>query len=146
MMRCALFFNPAQAFYSEKVSFRAKLNDSVLLDTIIKNSRVDNSKLLKCFNFEASKDQILSINVNGKEQKIRLTHKRSKILNIFVTIDDHFLLDLKQKRLALGIFPLATNRKTSMRKILDSLRSNALNNEYDSIGIVIKNEKCYCEN
>lgn len=146
VVKCALFLNPAQAFYSNEVHFKAKLNGSLILDTIVKNKRVDNSELLKCFNLKIASEQILSINVDGKEQQIHLNSKGQKCLNIFVKIDDHFLLDLKEDKIEREKLASGKNNNFNGRNILDSLRSNARNNEYDSIRVVIKNDKCYCEN
>jgi len=144
MVRCALFINPAQAFYSNKVHFIAKLDDTLILDTIVKNKRVDNSELLKCFSYELATKQMLSINIDGKEKQIKLNSKNQRCINIFVEIDDHFLLDLRQDKIEHEM--LASRKKYNSRNILDSLRSNAKNNEYNSIKVLIKSEKCYCEN
>ena len=145
VVKCALFFNPSQAFYSNELHVKAKLNDSLILDTIVKNRRIDNSELLKCFNFESSSMQILSIYIGGKLQQIRLNSINHDCLNVFIRIDDHFLLDLKQDNIEKKKMASENSSNLNSRQILDSLRLHAKNNEYDSISVNVKTDKCLCK-
>jgi hypothetical protein len=113
VVRCAIFFNPSQAFYSNEIHFKAKLNDSLILDSIIKNKRVDNSELLTCLSFDNPNKHVLSIEVDGIEQLISLNSETNKCLNVFVKIDDHSLLDLEQDKIQRKM--LAIKKKVVMK-------------------------------
>ncbi|PYF74195.1 hypothetical protein [Pedobacter nutrimenti] len=133
----SLFFNPSQAFYSEQVYFKALLNDTLLLDTVVKNKKIDNSELLKKVNVKLGKQYVLSINVNGKRKNIQFQYQRESCVNVFVGINDHDLLQMKElaienKRRTLG-------EKVDNHKLLDSLRLNAKPNEYDRVKVVFNN-------
>lgn len=145
VVKCALFFNPAQAFYADELHFIAKLNDSLILDTLVKNTRIDNSKLLKCLNFKSSSTQILSIDIDGKVQQVHLNAGSHDCLNVFVGLDDHFLLYLKQDQIEKKKMNSGKSNNLNGRQILDSLRLHAKNHEYDSILVNIKTDRCLCK-
>jgi len=139
-----IFLNPAQAFYSDKIYFEVKLNDSLILDTVMVNRRIDMSHLLKCFYSEASGKKVLYVNVNGKEKVVSLDSVNKECLGVFVWIDDHNMLinksfEISRSQVQHGI-------KFDIRKITDSLRLSAKGHEYDSLSVVLKADKCDCNN
>ena len=143
IVKCALFLNPGQAFYSNKVHIKAKLNNSLILDTILTNKRVDNSEFLKCLSFDKSHRQKLSIDVNGKKKVLYLKGGILNCANVFIGINDYYLLQRRADKIEgdMKLFGLDVNYRT----LLDSLRLNAKNNEYDSISVNIKTDRCLCK-
>jgi hypothetical protein len=140
---CAIFLNPSQAFYSKEVHFKAKLDEKLILDTIVRNKRVDESQLLRCLFFDKSEVQALSIDINGKKKSFNLSPRDAKCVNVFIRIDDHYLLDRKAATIEETI--RNSDSEVHYQNLIDSLRKNSKNNQFDSISVNIKTDTCLCK-
>lgn len=135
-----LFFNPSHAFNVEEIHLIAKINNMIIVDTILNNDHIDKSHLIKNVNFELKNDDIFYLKINDKIKSIKGSDFGKDCLDIFTFYDDHTAInnvasEMEAKKNNKGLI-------ADYKQIVDSLKKISENNFYDKIEINIKPRNC----
>ncbi|MCJ0743868.1 hypothetical protein [Pedobacter montanisoli] len=84
-----LYIDPSQAFDYNIIHVKTKLNNEIVLDTLIENKHIAYSYFIKSLDYDKGK---LLVEVNGKIKNIELLKNVSQCTDIFIKYDDHSLL------------------------------------------------------
>lgn len=94
-----VYFDPSSAFSFEKIPLVLKVDDRIVLDTVVENSHVNNSLLMMSFK-KSRNDRALFAEVNGKtELVIKLNAVTTKCTDVFLGYDDHLLIFEEAKKI-----------------------------------------------
>ena len=134
-----LFFNPAGALSLEKVSFKVKIGNRIIVDTLVENERVDRSLFIKNFHYKPKKNELLHVEINGKKKEVKRMQGFSRCTDVFLRYDDHTLIfdelgKIEKKRSIV----LTT---AEFRKLFDSIKV-ASGTRYHEITFNVKEGEC----
>lgn len=140
----ALFFNPSHSANIPIYHVKAITKDKVIIDTVIKNSYIDQSILVKCFSVNQTEQITLIINDKKRIIQADSLRKLDGPLNLFTSFDDRIILDSLFKS-----YTAESIKKNGSipeyKAFVDSLmiHSSTLK-RFDSLMIYIKRDKCWC--
>ncbi len=85
------YFNPSSAFDLEKIHVKVKINDKIILDTVVDNCHIDSSVFLGEFVYRVT-DRIV-FEINGKATSLGQAQKiKVRCASVFIRYDDHSLI------------------------------------------------------
>ncbi|RQO73961.1 hypothetical protein DBR43_00710 [Pedobacter sp. KBW06] len=134
-----LFFNPAGAFFLDRITVKVKIDNRIILDTLIENRHVDFSLFLKNVHYRPEKNELLHVEINGKKKDVLRMSGLSGCTDIFFGYDDHSLIfeaveKIEMKR-STALIP------ADSRKLFDSIRI-ASGKRFHEISFNIKEGEC----
>ena len=134
-----LFFNPSSAFDLDKIPVKVKINDDIILDTLIENRHVDESLLIKKISYRPIKNMLLHVEINGKKKDITGTRGLSKCTDVFLEYDDHSIIfeevmKIERERAIQDI-------SSDFKQLFDSIKATS-SNKYHQTTFYIKEGKC----
>ena len=132
-----LFFNPASAFSLEKISVKVKIDNRIVLDTLIENRHIDNSLFIRNIHYKPGKNELLQVEINGKKKDIQRMQGFSKCTDIFLRYDDHTLIFDEADRIqrSVSLIPADYGR------LFDSIKV-ASGKRFHEISFSIKEGEC----
>jgi len=134
-----LFFNPSLAFNLNEISVKVKVDDQIILDTLIENRHIDKSLFIKSFNYKPNKNTLLRVEINGKKKDINRIHGFSRCTDIFLRYDDHSLIFKEAKKIETS--RIDQHIPADFKELFDSIKASS-SNKYHQITFNIKNGKC----
>lgn len=134
-----LFFNPSLAFDLNEISVRVKIDNDVILDTLIKNDHIDESLFLKSFSYKSTKNGLLYVEINGKRKDINRVHGLSKCTDIFLKYDDHSLIFKEARKIENE--RADRHAPTNFKQLFDSIKASS-NNKYHQVIFNMKEGNC----
>lgn len=134
-----LFFNPAGAFSLEKVSFKVKIGNRIIVDTLVENERIDHSLFIKNFHYEPEKNELLHVEINGKKKEVQRMQSLSGCSDIFLRYDDHTLIFDELEKIEKKKSIILTTAE--YRQLFDSIKV-ASGTQYHEITFNVKEGEC----
>ncbi|MES3016163.1 MAG: hypothetical protein V4721_00225 [Bacteroidota bacterium] len=140
-MSVSLFFDPSAAFDLEQSHVVAIIAGEVILDTVVVNTRVNSSLLMKCLDIDVIKNKSIDLTINNQRAIVQLDSKRTDCLAIFTSYDDHTKIQQEYHKIKTE---RAKNGQTiEMKLVMDSIKQR-LGSEYGSIIIDVQKDRCFC--
>lgn len=134
-----LFINPSQAFGFNKISVKVKVDEDLILDTVIENKHIDESLFIKKISYKSTKNRFLHIAINDKKKDLNLTHKLSKCADVFVRYDDHSLIFNEAGKIESE--RAEQHLPADFKQLFDSIKATS-SNKYHQITFNIKEGDC----
>ncbi len=134
-----LFFNPSHSRDLKKIHVNAKVNETIVLDTMLNNNYIDKSYLLKALHLNSS-DSVLTLEINSKIRIIKIHENSKTCIDVFSFYDDHAIIDsifLEIEKYKVGKGTIA-----NYSQIIDSIKKSSIVGYYDKIILNIKPLKC----
>ena len=134
-----VYFDPSGAAYLEKIPLILKVNDQVILDTVVENNHVNKSLFMISFK-KSQNGGALFAEVNGKKAFIKqLSELSIKCTDVFLGYDDHSLIFKEARKIEIEKEdePIPTDFK----QLFDSLKASS-GNKYHQITFDIKDGNC----
>lgn len=132
-----VYFDPSGAIYLEKIPLILKVDDQIILDTVVENSHVNKS----LFMISLKKPQnggALFAEVNGKKKLIKqLSELSIKCTDVFLGYDDHSLIFKEARKIE--IEKEDEHIPTDFKQLFDSIKASS-GNKYHQITVNIKGE------
>lgn len=138
-----LFFNPSLAFDFNKISFRVKIDEDVILDTVIENRHIDENLFIKKISYKPIGKGLLQIEINDKKKDINPAHELSKCIDIFLRYDDHSLIFKEVKKIESE--RADQHMPADFKQLFDSIKAIS-NNRYHQILFNVKEGDCNSRN
>lgn len=135
-----LSFNPSQAIDLNKIPVKVKVDDQIILDTLIENRHVDKSLFIKRFNYQPNKNALLHVEINGKKKNIKGMYGLPKCTDIFLDYDDHSLIFKEIK--GIEILRADQHMPADFKQLFDSIKASS-GNKYHNITFSIREGECY---
>jgi hypothetical protein len=134
-----LFLNPSLAFDFNKISVKVKVDEDIILDTVIENKHIDESLFIKKLSYKSTKNGLLHIEINDKKKDINLTHELSKCIDVFLRYDDHSLIFKEAKKIESERSD--QHLPADFKQLFDSIKATS-GNKYHQIIFNIKEGDC----
>lgn len=137
----AVFFDPSGSYHINEHYISIKNNQNLILDTVIPATSVSRQILLSCFYLE-NDNRTLHLTVNEKDTILDL-NENSECVTIFTNYDDHTAIT--RRAMALEMKMQQQGEPFDSKPLFDSIASNRYNHEYDSIGLHVRRDTCWCD-
>ncbi|WEK18815.1 MAG: hypothetical protein P0Y49_18730 [Candidatus Pedobacter colombiensis] len=134
-----VYFDPSGATYLEKIPLILRVDDRIILDTVVENSHVNKSLLMISFKKNRN-DGVLFAEVNGKKELIKQLNEVSiKCTDVFLGYDDHSLIFKEARKIE--IEKKDKHIPTDFKQLFDSIKASS-GNKYHQINFNIKEGDC----
>ncbi|MGN6398355.1 MAG: hypothetical protein ACTHMI_22475 [Mucilaginibacter sp.] len=136
-----VFFDPSASLSIKSYRIKVASNQTILLDTTIKNTFVNKSDLIG--QLKIGEDEKVNIMVKAKQRSLRLDTIKptSSCINLFISYDNQIKIrQLYDSYMAKTI--KETGKIPPFKPFADSLTSQSSPNKYDSLKIIIKKIQC----
>ncbi len=130
-----IYFDPSGAFNIEKIPLILKVNNQIILDTVVENSHVNKSLFMISYKMHRN-DGALFAEVNGKKQFIKQFSEVSMgCTDVFLGYDDHSLIFEEARKIEIE----KENKRilTDFKQLVDSIIVSS-GNKYHQITSHIK--------
>ena len=134
-----LFFNPSHSRALRQIHINAKINEKMVLDTMLNNRFIDKSSLLKAFYLNNS-DSVVTLEINSKIRLIKIDKNSKTCIDVFSFYDDHEIIDsifLEVEKRNAG-----EGKNANYSRIIDSIKASSIVGYYDRIILNVKPLKC----
>lgn len=134
-----VYFDPSGATYLDKIPLILKVDDQIILDTIVENRHINRNLLMISFK-KSENDRALSAEINGKQKFIQqLSEISLKCTDIFLGYDDHLLIFKEVKKIEME--REGRHLPSDFKQLFDSIKASS-GNKYHQIIFNIKEGKC----
>ncbi|QJD97705.1 hypothetical protein HH214_18410 [Mucilaginibacter robiniae] len=142
----AIFVDPGGVMKIANRHVQVYLNHKKLVDTSISADDLhpDNAKILKCFDIDSTKVNLLLVRINSKEVKLDLNRYTSQCLNIHATYDDVTVLNKIIKEADDDL--ISTKHITlDVKRFTDSLIATYPDKKFDTLMYQVDLKNCPCQ-